>query len=265
VTQAVAFKARPIAIGARLKKYPQIHTLGFRPNFSDYNSLEKEKLFSSPKIYYPTAFYADLFNVMGKKTFPSFHTYKFAQDKIKQTAMFQMMGIPHPRTRVFYGLQQKKQILNLFHFPFVAKIPRGSAKGLGVHLIQTPQDLAEYLKQKGPAYIQEYLPADRDIRIIVIGRKVVLGFWRIATDYTFKTNLSQGGKISFDSLPREALDLAILTADKCGWDDVGIDIIQSDSLFYVLEGNMKYGTKGFEKAGIDYKKLLCNLILNDQV
>ena len=239
--------------------------MGFRPNFSDYNSQEKKQLFSSPKIYYPTAFYADLFNAMGKKTFPSFHTYKFAQDKIKQTAMFQMMGIPHPRTRVFYGPQQKKQILKLFDFPFVAKIPRGSAKGIGVHLIQNPKDMAEYLNRKGPAYIQEYLPSDRDIRIIVIGKKVVLGFWRLATKDTFKTNLSQGGKISFDPLPREALDLAIVTADKCGWDDVGIDIIQSNNLFYVLEGNMKYGTKGFQKAGIDYKKLLCSLILNNQV
>ncbi len=265
MTQAGVFKARPVAIGARLKKYPQIHTMGFRPNFSDYSPREKEQLFSSPKIYYPTAFYADLFNAMGKKTFPSFHTYKFAQDKIKQTAMFQMMGLPHPRTRVFYGPRQKSQILKLFHFPFVAKIPRGSAKGIGVHLIQTPRDMEEYLSRKGPAYIQEYLPADRDIRIIIIGKKVVLGFWRLATNHTFKTNLSQGGRISFDALPQEALDLALLTADKCGWDDVGIDIIQSDNLFYVLEGNMKYGTKGFQKAGIDYKNLLCNLILDNQV
>jgi len=256
---------KPIAIGARLKKCPEIHTMGFRPNFSDYSPWEQERLFSASKIYYPTAFYADLFNAMGKETFPSYHTYKFAQDKIKQTALFQMLGLPHPRTKVFYGPRQKKHILKEFDFPFIAKIPRGSARGVGVYLIQTSGDLEHYLTRKGPAYIQEYLPIDRDMRIIVIGRQIVLGFWRIAGKGNFKTNLSQGGDISFDPLPQKALDLALLTAEKCGWDDVGIDIIQSDNHLYVLEGNMKYGTKGFQKAGIDYRVLLCRLILTNRV
>lgn len=256
---------RPIAIGARLKKCPQIHTLGFRPNFSDYSPQEQSLIFSAPKLYYPTAFYADLFNAMGKETFPSYHTYKFAQDKIKQTAIFQMLGIPHPRTRIFYGPAQKKQILSSYDFPFIAKIPRGSAKGVGVFLIQTPGDLETYLGQGGPAYVQDYLPIDRDMRIIVMGRQVVLGFWRIARENSFKTNLFQGGQINFDPLPPKALDLALLTAEKCRWDDVGIDIVQSGNQFYVLEGNMKYGTKGFKKAGIDYKNLLCDLILKGQV
>jgi ribosomal protein S6--L-glutamate ligase len=254
---------KPIAIGARLKKCPQIHTLGFRPNFSDYGPKEQAQLVLAPKIYYPTAFYADLFNTMGKKTFPSYHTYKFAQDKIKQTALFQMLGLPHPRTRVFYGSRQKKRILTEFEFPFIAKIPRGSARGIGVYLVQTAADLSAYLSRQGPAYIQEYLPIDRDMRIIVIGRQIVLGFWRIAGQDNFKTNLSQGGNICFDPLPQDALDLALLTAKKCGWDDVGIDIVQSDNRLYVLEGNMKYGTKGFQKAGIDYRKLVCRLILNN--
>jgi len=255
----------PIAIGARLKKCPQIKTLGFRPNFSDYTPGEKAQLFSAQKIYYPTAFYADLFNAMGKETFPSYHTYKFAQDKIKQTAIFQMLGIPHPRTKIFYGPRQKNNILNEFNFPFIAKIPRGSSRGIGVHLIQTPEDLQKYLNRKGTAYIQEYMPIDRDMRIIVIGSQIALGFWRIAGKGTFKTNLSQGGEISFDPLPQKALDLAILTANKCGWNDVGIDIVESGGRFYVLEGNMKYGTKGFQKAGIDYRKLLVHLILDNLI
>jgi ribosomal protein S6--L-glutamate ligase len=256
---------KPVAIGARLKKCPEIHTMGFRPNFSDYSPQEQKQLFSAAKIYYPTAFYADLFNAMGNKTFPSYHTYKFAQDKIKQTALFQMLGLPHPRTKVFYGPRQKSCILKEFDFPFIAKIPRGSARGLGVFLVETDRDLRSYLSRRGPAYIQEYMPIDRDMRVIVIGRQVVLSFWRISGRNSFKTNLSQGGEINFDPLPQKALDLALLTADKCGWDDVGIDIIASGNRFYVLEGNMKYGTKGFQKAGIVYREFLCRLILNGQI
>jgi len=255
----------PVAIGARLKKCPGVLTLGFKPNVTDYSTADRERLLAADKIYYPTAFYADLFNTMGKPTFPSFHTYKFAQDKIKQTAMFTLLDIPHPRTRVFYGPKQKTTITDHFDFPFVAKIPRGSAKGEGVFLIRNPKDLNKYLALGGPAYIQEYLPIDRDMRIVVIGDKIRLAFWRISPDKKFQTNLSQGANISFDPLPGPVLDLALSTASRCGWNDVGLDIAQSGDKYYVLEGNMKYGTKGFKKAGIDYKALLAQLIADGEI
>ena len=106
---------KPLAIGARLKDFPdQVTTLGFKPNFNDYTPKEQHWIAKAPKIYYPTAFYADLFNAMGKPTFPSFHTYKFAQDKILQTAIFNLNKIPHPRTRVFYGSIQKSRIKKAF-------------------------------------------------------------------------------------------------------------------------------------------------------
>lgn len=256
---------RPIAIGARLKRHPEIRTLGFKPNFGDYRPKDQERMMRAKIIYYPTAFYADLFNAVGKATFPSFHTYKFAQDKIKQTAAFNMLGIPHPRTRVFYGPRQKEAITEHFNFPFVAKIPRGSARGNGVFLIKTREELVAYLSLKGPAYIQEYLPIDRDMRLVVIGSKVRLAFWRTASPEEFRTNVSRGGGICFDPLPPAVYDLALSAAQKCGWDDVGLDIAQCGSRFYVLEGNMKYGTKGFKKAGINYKELLCRLICRGDI
>ncbi len=256
---------RPVALGARLKGVEDIHTLGFKPVFTDYSTAEQKLILEAKKIYYPTAFYADLFNAMGKPTFPSFHTYKFAMDKIKQTAIFNMLGIPHPRTRIFYGKNQKKTILDFFSFPFIAKKARGSAKGKGIFLIKNKEELAVYLENHSPAYIQEYLPIDRDMRIIIIGKKIRLAFFRISTSDNFKTNLSQGGTVCFDPLPQDALDLASMTALKCGWDDVGIDIMMHNSRPYVLEGNMKYGTKGFQSAGIDYKKMLAALILTGEL
>jgi len=234
--------------------------VGFKPNFYDYSPLDQQHILNSSRIYYPTAFYADLFHTMGKETFPSFHTYKFAQDKIRQTTIFQMMGLPHPRTHTFYGKQQKKQILNLFKYPFVAKKARGSSRGLHVYLIRNREDLTRYLSCTGPAYIQSYIPMNRDIRVVIIGKEVVLSYWRVLGTDPFRTNVFQGGHISFDPVPQKALDLALETASQCGWDDVGIDIVENNKRFYVLEANMKYGLKGFSKAGINYKQLLCDLV-----
>ena len=258
-------RGRPVAIGARLKAFPEIQTLGFRPNFQDYTPEEHARLLEADPILYPTAFYADLFNTMGKRTFPSYHTYKFALDKIRQTALFQILNIPHPRTRVFYGKQQKADILAYFDFPFIAKIPRGSARGCGVFRVETPQDLQAYLGRGGPAYIQEYLPLERDMRVIVIGKEVALAYWRHAPQGDFRTNLSQGGTIDFKDLPPGAVQLALDTAIQCGWDAVGIDIVESESGFQVLEANVKYGTQGFQAAGIPYKEFLRDKILNGEV
>ncbi|MBW2409918.1 MAG: RimK family alpha-L-glutamate ligase [Deltaproteobacteria bacterium] len=258
-------KYKAIALEARLRDCRNVRTLGVRTNFSDYSPEEAALIRSSKKIYYPTTFYAHLFDAMGKATFPSYHTYKCVQDKIMQTALFEMLELPHPRTRVFYGNRQKKTIEDYFKYPFIAKIPRGSAMGRGVFLIQDRHDLDSYLDQTDAAYIQEYLPVDRDMRIVVIGRRIVHAYWRIAAVDDFRTNVALGGTISLDSIPDHARELALGTALACGWDDVGIDICEHNGQLYVLEGNMKYGKEGFRKAGIDYAKLMESLIENDYI
>jgi len=192
-------------------------SLGVRTNFEDYSPSEKKLIREAQKIYYPTTFYADLLDAMGIALFPSYHTYKCVQDKIKQTALFQMLEISHPATRVFYGNRQQAKIKDHFRFPFIAKVPRGSAMGRGVFLIENESDLTRYCKTEPIAYIQDYLPIDRDIRVVVIGRKAVHAYWRIAGSNDFRTNLAVGGTVSLNTVPGD-------TAHDCRWDDVGIDI-----------------------------------------
>lgn len=254
-----------IALEARLKSCKNVITLGVRPNFSDYDPEEANLIRTAKKVYYPTGFYADLFDAAGINIFPSYHTYKFSQDKIKQTSMFNLLNIPHPRTRVFYGKEQKKKINEYFAYPYIAKIARGSAMGRGVFLIKNRQELDAYLALEGPAYIQEYLPIDRDLRIVVIGKRLVHAYWRIAPAGEFKSNVAAGAGISFDKIPEESLKLALHTARACGWNDVGIDICRYNGNYYVLEGNMKYGKEGFRKAGIDYYNLMEALIENGEI
>jgi ribosomal protein S6--L-glutamate ligase len=254
-----------VALEARLKNCKNVVTLGVRPNFSDYSAEEADLIRTAEKIYYPTTFYAELLDAMGKKTFPSYHNYKCVQDKIKQTALFNLLDIPHPRTRVFYGNRQKNSICDRFKFPFIAKIPRGSAMGRGVYLVRSQKDLDAYIKLSNVAYIQEYLPSDRDIRVVIIGDRVVHAYWRISPAGEFRSNVAVGATISLDPVPKNALDLALDTARRCRWDDVGIDIIEHDKNLYVLEANMKFGKEGFRKAGIDYLKLMECMIENGQI
>lgn len=256
---------KAIALGRRLSKCENVMTLGVRPCFSDYSSEEAALIQKTDKIYYPTIFYADIFDALGKKTFPSYHNYKCAQDKIKQTAMIEIAGLPHPRTKTYYKKKSIDNILADFAFPFIAKVPRGSARGEGVFLINTVEDLIRYTNTVSPAYIQEYLETDRDIRVVIIGEAIAHAYWRIASPGEFRNNVAAGGTISLDPVPEEATRLALKTARICGWNDIGLDIIKTGDRFYVIEANMKYGREGFSAAGIDYYKLMSERIENNEI
>jgi ribosomal protein S6--L-glutamate ligase len=193
-----------IALEHRLRRCRNVRTLGVRTNFVDYSDDEIRAIRQAPKIYYPSVFYADLFDAMGKPLFPSYHTYKCVQDKIKQTALFYLLDIPHPFTRVFYGKRRLEKIVRVFTFPLIAKIPRGSALGRGVFLVQNEEELAAYLRLSPVAYIQEYLALDRDIRVVVIGDRVVHAYWRLAAQGEYRSNVAAGGTISLEKVPEKA-------------------------------------------------------------
>ena len=254
-----------IALEARLKPCRNVITLGVHPNFSDYTIEEKSLLSNSDRIYYPSSFYADMFAAMGKEIFPSVHTYRFAQDKIKQTALFKLRQIPHPATRTFYARSKREKILSYFRFPFIAKIPRGSALGRGVFLIENQAALEQYCNLTKVAYIQQYLPIDRDLRVVIIGHRIAHAYWRINAPGEFRSNVGHGARISFDDIPEKALSLALDTAKGCGWNDVGIDICEHKNQFYVLEANMKYGKAGFKQAGLDYYQMMEAMIRNGEI
>ena len=258
-------KPKVIALEGRLKNCRNVETLGVKTHFADYSLPDQQRIRRAQKIYYPSPFYAELFDTMGKETFPSYHNYKFVQDKIKQTALFNLLGIPHPRTRVYYGKRQQGRITKQFRYPFIAKVPRGSALGRGVFLIHNDHELEEYLARPHPAYIQEYQPHDRDIRVVVIGRRIAHAYWRINPPHEFRSNVALGGRISLEAVPETALALALHTARSCGWDDVGIDLCAADGRFSVLEANMKYGKEGFRAAGIDFTEMMERLIDNGDI
>ncbi|MBW2616483.1 MAG: RimK family alpha-L-glutamate ligase, partial [Deltaproteobacteria bacterium] len=128
-----------------------------------------------------------------------------------------------------------------------------------------PQELAEYLSLTKVAYVQEYLPHERDLRVVLINYKPVLSYWRIRSPENFRTNLSQGGRISFEQIPVEGIELALESAKKCKFNDVGMDLIKSKGKWHVIEANMKYGRKGLKIKGLDLKKIMRQKLLSGEI
>jgi ribosomal protein S6--L-glutamate ligase len=101
--------------------------------------------------------------------------------------------------------------------------------------------------------------------VVVIGSRIVHAYWRIAPPNEYRSNVAVGGRISLETVPEKARDLALQVARACCWDDVVIDICEYNGRFYVLEANMKYGKEGFRKAGLDYDKMMESMIENEEI
>ena len=90
--------------------------------------------------------------------------------------------------------------------------------------------------------------------------KMIHAYWREAGKNKYLSNLGQGGRIGKGRVPAEAVELAVYTANKCGFREVGLDIIPHGGKYYVIEANMKFGTEGLEHAGISLDEVRARMI-----
>ena len=247
-----------VALGKRLRRLSAFRCYGVKVNWEDYSPQVDEAIREAELIFYPTSLYEDMFVSLGKKVFPRSY-YRFMGNKIRQTNLFQLLGISHPRTCLYYGRDRAERILRDFELPVVAKTPVGSSKGSGVFLIRDHVQLERYLDKHRPAYIQEYMPVDRDLRVVVFSGNIVHAYWRIQRPGEFRNNVYQGARVSFDSIPGEALEFALDVARRCRFDEVGMDILSFGGKYYIIEANMVFGLEGFRLAGLELPDILADL------
>ena len=182
---------------------------------------------------------------LKSRIFPSLATYLLGHDKVEMTRAFSVVtpnNIPYtviePNTPS--GAERAWEAMSL---PFVAKIPK-SSMGQGVFLIDSRQDWKVYLEKTDVIYVQEYLPIDRDLRIVIVGDEYIAGFWRLQGHDGFKNNLSQGGMVDISPIPQAAIDLALELARTLGIDHAGFDIAMVGGHPYVIEFNRLFGNTG---------------------
>ncbi len=249
-----------VAIDVQLKKCPHVITLGVRRQMADYTRYERELIRAAEMVFYPTARFVDLFATVGKKTFPSTNCYRLHGDRLKQTSLLRLLNVPHPRTRVYYGHNQKKEILNDFVLPFVAKRPFGSSESGQVFFISDQTKLDWYNQHFNPAYIQEYLDKDQELRVAVLNYHTLFGFWRKASSGVPKTASPHSGVWLMDEVPPEAAIWARQVAWDAGLSDVVLEMIYDGSRYWVLELSFEYGEECWLQSGKDRFKMIMQMI-----
>ncbi len=101
--------------------------------------------------------------------------------------------------------------------------------------------------------------------MVILGKRAVHAYWKSSAPDNFRTNVAQGGSITFDDIPADAVKLALATATASGIDYAGFDLCQSDGRWLVLEANMNFGLEGFMRAGLSFKNMLCDMITSGEL
>ena len=249
-----------VAIGEQLKTCPQIITLGLRPQMADYTEQERRLLRTADMIFYPTDRYVDFFATLGKETFPSVNCYRLRGNRLKHTALLRLLNVMHPRTRVYYGHKQKREILKEFTFPLVAKKARGAADGKQVFLINNRKKLGWYNKHFNPALIQEYVAPEKELRVIVLNCHTPFGYRRNVIGSDSKDSSSQQETWKTDDVDPEGVELAKLIARDANLSDVAVDMVFDGSRYWVLELYFLWDETDSHQAGPERVKLVSEMI-----
>lgn len=184
---------------------------------------------------------------LKKRIFPSLASYMIGHDKVEMTRTFRtIVPAQHPYTIISANTPyEADRIWDNMPSPFVAKIPR-SSMGNGVFLIDNLYDWQAYVAKTDVLYVQEYLPIDRDIRIIWVGNNIVNGYWRLQSENGFHNNISQGGQVEVALIPKEAQELVAYVAQNLDINHAGFDIAMVGSVPYIIEINRIFGNQGLD-------------------
>ncbi|WP_433623845.1 ATP-grasp domain-containing protein [Halomicrococcus sp. NG-SE-24] len=104
------------------------------------------------------------------------------------------------------------------------------------------------------AFLQELIERDserhRDLRVYVVGDRIVGAMNRYAPENDWRTNVALGGDVEdmSENLPENVPEIARRSAEVIGLDYAGVDLIEGHDGWYVLEVNPTAGFKGLYEA-----------------
>ncbi|MDI1477378.1 RimK family alpha-L-glutamate ligase [Polyangium sp. y55x31] len=197
------------------------------------------------------------FDLMGVPVLNSAVSIARSRDKLRALQLLNRKNIDVPATICARSPAGVDSALALVGCPAIVKLQQGT-QGIGTMIAETPQavhSLLETLWAMGQDIVlQEYVRESkgRDIRIIVVGGKVVASMRRVAKPGEFRSNLHRGGKGDKVKLLPAYRNAAIRAVKVMGLEVAGVDMLESKKKPKILEINSSPGLEGVERAsGID--------------
>ncbi len=176
-----------------------------------------------------------------------------ARDKFMSAQCLLSNNIDVPATAMIRNPEDIETALQLVGGPpVILKLIEG-AQGIGVILAESRDSIEStinaFFSLGQNIIIQQFVSESkgRDIRVLVVGDKVVASMRRVARAGEFRTNIHRGGQGERMELPPLYADIALRAVRTLGLDIAGVDIIESSDGPKVLEINPSPGIEALEK------------------
>ena len=192
-----------------------------------------------PATAYET--FREIARALPKVTFyPSMDTQFSNKSKENVTRFAWKYDIPIPKTYIYYDKDKADDFIENTEYPKIIKKSYGPSNygGYFVHKVDSKQEARNLLAQKKyqPAYFQDFVPMEADVRVMLIGHKPVCAFWRRAPEGEWLTNTSQGGSMDYQDVPKELLDLAVKVSKSANAEYWACDVaVGEDGVYRILE------------------------------
>lgn len=177
-----------------------------------------------------------------------------ARDKLRslQTLARERIAIPHTLfARRASDLDEMLERLG--GPPVVIKLLEGT-QGVGVVLAETKKAAKSVLQAfeglKADVIVQEFIREAKgaDLRVIVVGGRVVAAMQRTGAPGEFRANVHLGGRAERVTLTQRERRTAVRAAKALGLSFAGVDLLRSDRGPLVIEVNASPGLEGIESA-----------------
>lgn len=161
-----------------------------------------------------------------------------------------------PSTLLRFDANIDAEVEKLGGYPVVIKFLRGTA-GAGVILARDSNTIRANLvalnQLNYDLMLQKYYPEARehDVRLVVIGPKIVAAVKRVAVAGEFRSNYHQGGKLVAYTPTNEEIELALALAKQFRFEFCAIDLIGTNAGLKLLEINSSPGFEGLESIGVN--------------
>ena len=177
-----------------------------------------------------------------------------SRDKLRSLQILSRAGLGLPKT-VFtnYSKDVETPITAVGGAPCVIKLLEGT-QGLGVVLAETQKAAESVLEAfnglQARVIVQEFIKeaGGADIRVFVIGDRVVGAMKRQGKEGEFRSNLHRGGSAQIIELTDEEERAALKAAKAMGLGVAGVDMLQASRGPLILEVNSSPGLEGIEAA-----------------
>jgi ribosomal protein S6--L-glutamate ligase len=193
------------------------------------------------------------FEAIGTFCLNSSSSIGLSRDKLAAHQVLALHKIPMPDTAFANSPKDTKYIVDMTTgAPLVVKLLE-SSQGKGVILAETKKAassvISAFQKLQAPFIVQDFIKdsAGADLRLFVIGGKVIATMMRSASDGDFRSNLHAGGSASKVKISKEERQIAKLAAKAMGLNIAGVDILRSSEGPKVLEVNSSPGLQGIEE------------------